>query len=128
MAVARRVVVICEWVLVTLFGLLLLILILDLPSAWFAKNCFEQPIGGQGCYPWGGEGPAADAGWSYASKQNYLASGFYSLAVAAIALGLALVLRTGRRLLVLVPALLLLQNTEFVLKPLLPHLPVIGSP
>ena len=70
MVIARRVVIICEWALLMLFGLLLLILILDLPDAWYAPNCFDPPIGRHGCYPWGGEGPVADAGWSYASKRN----------------------------------------------------------
>ena len=128
MVTVRRVVIICEWMLLTLFGLLLLMLIFELPFAWDAHACSDPPIGRQGCYPWGGQGPAADAGWGYASKRNYLASGLYSLAVTTVAFGLTFLVRAGRRLLVLVPVLLLLRNAEFILKPVLPHLPVLGSP
>src|SRR5262249_49902492 len=73
---ALRAVVIGEWMLLALLGLFFLVLALDLPVAIYAQDCWTRPIT-DGCYPWGGEGPAADAGWHYASKRNYLASGFY---------------------------------------------------
>ena len=38
------------------------------------------PGSGVGCYPWGNEGPVAGT-WRYASKANYLISGFVPLVV-----------------------------------------------
>jgi hypothetical protein len=102
-------------VLLSLFGLYLLILILDLPYAWYAENCSVRPIP-QGCYPWGGEGPVADAGWRYGSKRNYLATGFYALAVLLLALLPTPLLRPGWRILVLLPAFVALRSSEWVLK------------
>jgi hypothetical protein len=113
MELARKVVVICEWVLISFFGLFLLILVFDLPSAWNAQACRIQIT--PNCYPWGGEGPAADAGWSYASKRNYLASGIYSLAVLSVTLGPAFFFQPGRRLPVLLFAVVLFYLGDHLL-------------
>jgi len=115
MLVARRAIVVCEWVLIVLFGILLLISALDLPWAVSAQSCSVRPTP-QGCYPWGGEGPAADAGWSYASKRNYLASGFFHLGVISIALVLTFFLPPSRRILVLLPAFALLRASDHLLQ------------
>ena len=48
-------------------------------SALFAQSCADY-TGEAGCYPWGTEGPAAGS-WRYASKSNYLLSGFLPLLV-----------------------------------------------
>ena len=115
MANGPRAVVICEWVLFSLLAVVFLVIALDLTSAMTAQNCQILPRA-EGCYPWGGEGPAADAGWHYASKRNYLANSFYEVAVIATALASFLLLRPGGRIFGLLAVLVLLYVGESLLK------------
>jgi hypothetical protein len=108
MLLARKIVVICEWVLISFFAIMFIFFAIDLADAWNAQGCWDRPTTSH-CYPWGGEGPVADAGWSYATKRNYLASSIYTLAVMAIALGSMFLLRPGLRILALLAALAVLN-------------------
>jgi hypothetical protein len=108
MIALRRAVVICEWILISLFVFAFIMLLPELYGAWHAQPCSVKPITA-GCYPWGmTEGPMEGPSWSYASKRNYLVSGFYMLGVAAVGLSSILYMRPGRRILGLLAAIVLL--------------------
>lgn len=113
MIALHRAVIVIERPLISLFALLFATLVFDLPSAWFAQPCSVRPIT-PNCYPWGAEGPVAGV-WSYSSKQNYLASGFYGLGIAAIGLSSLLWLSAGRRILVLLAATILMYVGSYAL-------------
>jgi hypothetical protein len=101
-----RAVVICEWILISLFVLVLIMSALDLPSAWHAQPCSVKIT--PNCYPWGWtEGPIGGPSWSYATKRNYLVSGFFMLGTAAIGLSSMFWLARGRRILVLLAVIAL---------------------
>jgi hypothetical protein len=72
-------------------AILTLLPALEALSAVFAQSCANSIVV-DGCYPWGTEGPAAGS-WRYASKSNYLLSGFLpllvELSIIAILLGRA---------------------------------------
>ena len=112
MTAFRRAVIVGEWILIGGFAFLLVFLLLDLPSAWFAQPCSIRPSV-PNCYPWGSEGPAADA-WNYSSKHTYLASVFYDLGAIAIGLSALIWLSAGRRILVLLAALTLLCADRYI--------------
>jgi hypothetical protein len=115
MIALRRAVVICEWILISLFALVSVFLLLDLPSAWQAQPCSMRPITPD-CYPWGmTEGPMEGPSWSYASKQNYLVSGIYLLGVSLLALILMPWLPPGRRILALLAAIALLYAGGYLM-------------
>jgi len=61
-----------EIILQLLLALVLMLFIFEYFRAAQANGCFPAPSE-QGCYPWGGEGPAADS-WNYESKEVYLKS------------------------------------------------------
>jgi hypothetical protein len=114
MIALRRVVVICEWILVGLFALVSVMMLMDLPSAWNAKPCSVEMT--RNCYPWGWtEGPLAGASWHYASKQNYLVSGSYLLGVTLLALISMPWLPPGRRIFALLASIALLYVGDHLL-------------
>jgi hypothetical protein len=101
-----------EWALIAFFSILLLMLAVDLPNAWYAEPCW--PHAGEGCYPWGGEGPVATS-WNYASKRNYLASSIFGvLATSGILFG-ALMVSRGQRIFVLLAGIALLYLGNILL-------------
>ena len=106
--------VVIEWVLLIFLALVALIFAMDLPTAWNAQNCFDRPIT-RNCYPWGGEGPVADAGWHYANKRNYLAWGIFVLVILVPALAAAFWQRPGRRIFIVIGAIALLYAGAKVL-------------
>ena len=61
-----------EIILQLLLTPVLMVCVFEYFRAAQANGCFPAPSE-QGCYPWGGEGPAAD-GWNYESKEVYLKS------------------------------------------------------
>jgi hypothetical protein len=107
-------VIFVEWMLIGLFVLLLAAIFLDLAGAWDAQPCSAR-LGGN-CYPWGKgmEGPIAGA-WNYESKRNYLASGIYLEIVLSLTLLGAFMVSKGRRIFILVGALVPLKAGEFLL-------------
>jgi hypothetical protein len=107
MIALRRAIVTCEWILISLLALFSVMLLLDLPSAWNAQPCSARIT--PNCYPWGWtEGPLPGDSWHYASKQNYLVSGSYLLAIALLALISMHWLASGRRIFALLAAIALL--------------------
>jgi hypothetical protein len=110
--VDKRLVTIIEWALIAFLSIGLVVLLIDLPGAWNAKPCWQDP--GQGCYPWGGEGPVAGL-WNYASKQNYLASSIFEAALSGVALIGAFVISRRYRIFVLLAGIALLYASDFVL-------------
>ena len=107
MTALQRAVVIAEWILISLFALVSVMMLVDLPSAWNAQPCSAGIT--PNCYPWGWtEGPLAGASWNYSSKQNYLVAGFYLLGVTALALTSMPWLPPGRRIFALLAAIALL--------------------
>jgi hypothetical protein len=95
MVAARQAVVAIEWLLVGLFALILMVHLLDLPSAWHAQPCSIDRS--SGCYPWGAEGPASEF-WNYGSKRIYLASSIFDAILSCVVLVSAFVLPQGRRI------------------------------
>jgi hypothetical protein len=107
MIALRRAIIICEWILISLFAFVLVMMPLELSSAWNAQPCSIEVT--RDCYPWGmTEGPMEGSSWNYASKKNYLVSSFYLLGVALLALIPMPWLAPGRRILALLTAIALL--------------------
>lgn len=117
MSITRRAVLIVEWVLIVSLAIYLAIILIDLPVAWNAEACW--PHATNGCYPWGGEGPAADAGWDYSSKARYVASGLFSGVVLASALFGAFLIPKGYRIVALLAAIVLLTMHKPILQTML---------
>ena len=109
----QRLSVVIQCTLIAMAALLLAMLTGDLIDAWNAPSCAERIAAN--CYPWGGEGPAADAGWHYASKKNYLTSSVFSLTVLVLGLLAAVWLRSGKRIAALAAALALVASSNIFL-------------
>ena len=111
----RRVVVACEWAILSLLFLLVVMSILELSLAWNVQPCSVKPIT-PNCYPWGWtEGPIPQS-WSYASKRNYLISSLYMLVFAAGGLSSILWLPPGRRISALLATIAMLYDGEHLLE------------
>jgi hypothetical protein len=114
---AARATLIAKRVLIASLAAYLAVVLIDLPSAWNAQACW--PYATDGCYPWGGAGPAADAGWDYSSKARYVASGVFSGVVLAGALFGALLMPKGYRIVALLAAIVLLTMHKPILQTIL---------
>ena len=82
------------WCFVSIFSLLALIVAADLYVAFEASPCRDVDAGPD-CYPWGGEGPAAEY-WYYRSKSIYLATGAVQVTASFIALYTMMISRDRR--------------------------------
>jgi hypothetical protein len=111
MAIVKRVVVIVERALISLFALILLLNVIEFFSALDSQACSIHA--GQGCYPWGmTEGPMAGGSWGYASKENYLVSTFVGSVFASVLLILCFVVPRKFRIVVLGSGLIAVRFTE----------------
>jgi len=108
-----RLVAATGWLLVGIATVLLAVLLIDLSVAWNAPRCGADITAT--CYPWGAEGPAADAGWHYTSRKNYLISSVFEATVLAVSLSLAVWLRSGGRIAAIVVALFLTATSNITL-------------
>ncbi len=108
MDVIRRIAIAIEWLAIALFVTLAVLLPMDLISAFNARPCSEHKT--LNCYPWGRnlEGPMANAGWSYESRENYLTSGWLLEIVLIAMLAAAFWLPAGKRFIALAIGLLVI--------------------
>ena len=114
MLAVRRAITIIEVMLFVYLCLGLILLIWDFPRAWEALPC-SSPGAQADCYPWGAEGPAAEAGWGYKTKHNYIAQSVTAIAEISIGLVAAALSPKGWRIVFLAITICLVSTTNYYL-------------